>query len=494
MKRIKYFILSCVICLTSCEDINDLQKDPAAILAPSSDLILAGILMNESTYDAPWSMDHRHNQYMTQNEAYYDGQAYGWTTASFDGTYVNLRNVNQMEIAAEKIGDLGLPYKALGKFLKAYFYSRGTEIFGDMPMSEAMLGASDANFKPKYDSQKDIYIQVLKWLDEANAELTPLVAKKATVSNDFVYNGDLAKWQKLVNSYKLRVLNSLSKRADDTPELNVKQQFTAIVSDPVKYPLILTNAENFQIVYNTFNTYPLWPSNGVVIKTDKRNTLGATFTDIAKVTRDPRLLVVASPAEALKTNTDVFARYGGGKTGDLQSTLLDQAGKGLLSMINFDYWVTSAAGLPAIQLGAHEVHFNIAEAINRGWITGNAADYYKKGIEESMKFYGITQTAIDAFVAQNAYPGNTTEGLNKILEQKYMAFFENSGRQAFYNNRRTGVPKFDIGLSNSNNNQIPVRWAYPTSEYSTNEVNVKASIQAQFKGADTQNVVMWLIK
>ena len=75
-----------------------------------------------------------------------------------------------------------------------------------------------------------------------------------------------------------------------------------------------------------------------------------------------------------------------------------------------------------------------------------------------------------------------------------MAFFENSGRQAFYNFRRTGLPAFDIGQSNANNNQIPVRWAYPTSEYTTNEVNVKASLKTQFNGADTQNGTMWLIK
>jgi hypothetical protein len=492
MKNLKYIILSLTICLASCEDIPELQKDPGAITNPSADLILTGILL--SAYDSPWSTDQRHNQYMTQNEAYYDGQPYGWTSGSYDGFYTALRNVNQMEIQAEKMGELGAQYKTLGKFFKAYFYSRATEMFGDVPMSEAIQGVSDQNFKPKYDSQKDIYIQVLKWLDEANAELPPLIEKRVALPSDFIYNGDLSKWQKLVNSFRLRTLISLSKRADDTAELNVKQQFATILADPAKYPLILTNADNFQIVYNTFNTYPLWPSNGVVIKNDKRNTLGSTFVNIAKTTKDPRLMVVALPAEAFTHETDVFARYAGGKTGDLQSSLLDQSSKGLLSMINFDYWETSAAGVPAIQLGAPEVNFTIAEAINRGWVSGNAADYYQKGIEESMKFYNIAAVSISSFVAQNPYPGAGSQGLTKILEQKYMAFFENSGRQAYYDYRRTGVPTFDIGLSNANNNQIPVRWAYPTSEYTTNEANVKASIQSQYGGADTQNGVMWLIK
>ena len=492
MKKIRYMILSLALGLGSCQDIDTLQKDPGAITNPSADLILTGILTN--TWDSPWSTDHRHNQFMTQNEAYYDGQAYGWTTGSYDVFYNSLRNVNRMEIEAAETGDVGAHYLTLAKFFKAYFYSRATEMFGDVPMSEAIQGVSDGVFKPKYDSQKDVYVQVLKWLEEANAEMPALIAKKPAISGDYLYGGDLAKWQKLINSYRLRVLISLSKRADDTPDLNVKQQFATIVNDPAKYPLITTNADNFQVVYNTINTYPLWPSNGVVVKNDKRNTLGATFVNIAKATRDPRLLVVALPADAQKGSQDVYQRYGGGKTGDLQSTLLEQAGKGLLSMINFDYWEASAAGVPAVQLGAHEVNFSIAEAINRGWLAGNAADYYNQGIAESMKFYNIVQSEIDKFLIANPYPGDTEKGLQKILEQKYMAFFENSGRQAFYNYRRTGIPAFDIGQSNSNNNQIPVRWAYPTSEYTTNEVNVKASLKTQFNGADTQNGVMWLIK
>ncbi|MCE7043748.1 SusD/RagB family nutrient-binding outer membrane lipoprotein [Dyadobacter sp. CY312] len=492
MKKLKYLILSLAVSLASCEDITDLQKDPGAITSPSADLIFTGILLN--SYDSPWSLDQRHNQYMTQNEAYYEGQPYSWTTGSYDVFYTSLRNVNQMEQVADQAGAVGAQYKTMAKFFKAYFYARATEMFGDVPMTEAIQGVSSQNFKPKYDSQKDIYLQVLKWLDEANAEMPALIANRATLPGDFIYNGDLSKWQKLINSFRLRTLISLSKRADDTPELNVKQQFSTILSNPDKYPLVLTNADNFQIVYNTFNTYPLWPSNGVVVKNDKRNTLGATYTNIAKTTRDPRLMVVALPAEALAGNQDAFAKYAGGKTGDLQSTLLDQAGKGLLSMINFDFWEASAAGVPAIQLGASEVNFLIAEGINRGWATGNAANYYKAGIEESMKFYNIGTADVASFIASNPYPATQAAALNKILEQKYMSFFENSGKQAYYQYRRTGVPTFDVGQSNGNNNQIPTRWAYPTSEYTTNEANVKASIQVQYNGADTQNGGMWLAK
>ena len=146
---------------------------------------------------------------------------------------------------------------------------------------------------------------------------------------------------------------------------------------------------------------------------------------------------------------------------------------------------------------AAETAFTIAEAINRNWITGDAGAYYKSGVTLSMKTYGISDNDIAQYFLANAaneYAGNNATGLEQILTQKYVAFLQNSGREAYYNYRRTKVPAFDIGLANENNNQIPVRWAYPNSEYTTNEVNLKNSLKSQFSGGDTRNDVMWLIK
>ncbi|ULT28340.1 hypothetical protein KUH03_18195 [Sphingobacterium sp. E70] len=65
---------------------------------------------------------------------------------------------------------------------------------------------------------------------------------------------------------KLRVLLSLSKRADDSPALRIKERFAELLTNPSKFPLILDNRDNFQLQYNAINTYPLWPTDGVIIK------------------------------------------------------------------------------------------------------------------------------------------------------------------------------------------------------------------------------------
>ncbi len=500
-KYIYWMLFIAVIASSSCKKIDDLQQNPAAIYEPNPQLILTGILLDMR--ESPWGSDQINNQFMVINESYYGNQAYTWGTLSFGGFDI-LRNVQQLEIESLKKPDEAKPYIALAKFFKAYFAVGMTERFGDIPLSQALKGRTDGTFQPEYDLQKDVYKQCLQWLEDANNELNPLVAANNTVGGDFYYGGKLNKWQKLVNSYRLRVLMSLSKRADDTPDLNIKQQFADIVNNPTKYPLILSISDNFQLVYNSTtrdNNYPLWPADGVVVKSDLRNNLGDTYVKILTSTQDPRIFVVANPTDSAKTSGDInyatkFTSFRGGRTGELQTTLKDQAVAGKLSTINFDYWIASPSGIPFVMFGAYETEFLITEGINRGWATGNSAEHFKNGITSSMKFYGITDNAILNYfgVAGNIYKGDNASGLEQLLNQKYVAFFENSGRQAFYDNRRTGIPKFDIGPANGNNNQIPVRWAYPTSEYSTNESNLKKSLQRQYNGSDTRNDIMWLIK
>ncbi|MRG47309.1 SusD/RagB family nutrient-binding outer membrane lipoprotein [Chitinophaga sp. SYP-B3965] len=496
-------LLACVLMnIIACKNIDELQKDPNAITNPHPQLILTGLLLDMRS--SPWGGDQQNNQYMVINEAYYGNQSYAWGAGSTAG-YNQLRNVVRLEAEAEKKGEEGKPYLALAKFFKAYFFTEMTVMLGELPLGEALKGPTEGIFQPKFDTQEAIYKQCLLWLEEANADITPLAEKKATVGGDFYFKGNMKNWQLLINSYRLRLLISLSKRAIDAPNLKVREQFAEIVNNPAKYPLILENTDNFKLVYNSAsrdNNYPLWPADGVVVKRDLRNHIGDTYLSILSATKDPRIFVVATPTDSAKNSGDPgyaarFTSFRGGKTGELQTTLKDQAVNGKLSNINFDYWVSSPSGVPYIMFGAAETSFTIAEAINRGWVAGDAAAYYKKGITLSMKTYSISDNDIaQYFLADptNNYAGDNVNGLNQILKQKYVAFFQNSGREAYYNYRRTGVPAFHIGPANENNNQIPVRWAYPTSEYTTNEVNLKASLQQQYNGSDTRNDVMWLVK
>ena len=94
---------------------------------------------------------------------------------------------------------------------------------------------------------------------------------------------------------------------------------------------------------------------------------------------------------------------------------------------------------------------------------------------------------------QVIYAGNTETGLKQIITQKYLAFFQNSGQEAYFNYRRTGYPVFDVGPGTGNGGKIPKRWLYPVSEVTNNTVNYKAALQRQFGAeVDDLNEELWI--
>jgi len=109
--------------------------------------------------------------------------------------------------------------------------------------------------------------------------------------------------------------------------------------------------------------------------------------------------------------------------------------------------------------------------------------------------YNITFNYSDYF-AQPAvsYAGNNATGLNQILIQRYLSLARNSGMEAYYQWRRTGVPVFATGSGVGNGGVIPIRYQYPASELSTNKDNYTAAVQSQYNGNDNINAAMWLIK
>ena len=111
---------------------------------------------------------------------------------------------------------------------------------------------------------------------------------------------------------------------------------------------------------------------------------------------------------------------------------------------------------------------------------------------------GSVTASVSTFLANSnvVYAGNNATGLNQILTQKYVAFWQNSGWEAYYNWRRTGVPTMGQGGAGigTANNAIPVRWEYPEDEQVANTTNWQSAVSSQFGGTDAITSTMWLTK
>ncbi len=520
MKKIIFgSLIAATVIFTGCsKKFDDLKTDTNRPEAVPPSLVLGGV-ENDFTQGA-WSLAQRWNQFSCCNYNYYGNQEYNWTNVSFN-PYNTLKNITKMEAEATKLGAAAQnPYAAMGKFFRAFFAYDLTMRVGDLPLTEALQGLTVAT--PKYNTQKDIFIQVLKWLEEANTDMAALIVKgDNTLAGDYYFNNDLKKWQKVVNSFKLRVLISLSKKEADT-DLAVKAKFAATIADPVKYPLISGMSDNLQFVYNsTFNKYPTNPDNFGFDAT--RYNTSATYVNNLVALKDPRVFVTAEPAAkkvtggALPNSFDAFV---GASSGEDLADMSSKAGNGEYSFINRKRYYSTYTAETNIQIGYSELCFNIAEAMNRGWVTGDAESWYQKGVNASIGFYGIVggnntvyfqkpggtlndyNTYVinyDATAYYNQptvkYAGNTPAGLNQILLQKYLAFFQNSGWEAYYNWRRTNVPTFLTGPGTGNSQRIAKRFLYPTSEIATNKTNLQEALGRQFTGGvDDINADLWIVK
>jgi Starch-binding associating with outer membrane len=522
MKFNKFFAIAALAftaVFSSC-NFDELDIDPNRATSSPANLILNGVLNNLRT--SAWTQDQRWNQYWCINYNYYGTNEYWSGPATTD--YTRLKNVIKMEEEALKAGAPAVnPYAALGKFLRAYHFVNMTLKVGDLPLSEALQGLDIQ--APKYNTQKEIYVQVLNWLDEANTDLASLIAKGGQKADgDWFYGGDLSKWQKLVNSFKLRVLVSLSKKDADA-DLKVKARFAEVLGNPSKFPIFSSNSDGLVFVPSASIPNYYYPKNPNTYGFDAlRENTSKLYIDVLKEFKDPRLFLVAEPALRRvvrdKISPTSFDAFEGASTGEDLAIMATKAQDSVYSLISRKRFYSTYTGEPITQVGYSEMCLNIAEGINRGWATGNAEDFYNKGVLASMDFYGLKAGSnaiqfqklgtgvlgqfdnynIDvdftAYLAQAKvkYAGNTAAGLEQILKQKYLAMAQNSGMEAYYNWRRTGIPAFLTGVGIGNQGKIPLRFKYPSAEYNANKANVEAAVARQNFTNDDLFGKMWIIQ
>jgi len=111
--------------------------------------------------------------------------------------------------------------RAMCKIALAYKTFPVTDMFGDMPFTQAGLGFHNLDYiHPVYDKQEDIYkflLEELKWCDE-NIDVNAVTEDpfKTFATFDPLFKGDMLQWQKLANSLRLRYAMRMSEKE---PEL-----------------------------------------------------------------------------------------------------------------------------------------------------------------------------------------------------------------------------------------------------------------------------------
>lgn len=382
----------------------------------------------------------------------------------------------------------------MARIWKAYAFMVLTDTYGDIPYKEAGLGFLQANITPKYDTQQSIYDDIIKELTEATAALD---AAKPTEAGDIVYGGNIVKWKKFGNSVLLRAGMRLTKV---NPTL---AQATAVKA--LAGGVILTNADNGLVRNNANYQNPV----GTMLNSTEAANLYLTryFVNYLRTNEDPRLASIAaryvgakSGAEqtAARINRDPAVQIGMPMGFD-NGTIPAQATADKLASF-YDYSQLDRTRLgrldaPTFMVTAAQTNLLLAEAAQRGWITGSAADYYAAGVTAHMQQLGdadatsaVPAAAITAYLQKNPYVA--ANGLEQINTQYWVASLLN-GPEVFANFRRSGFPKLTPNPypGKEIKGNFINRITYPDSELSVNKANQAEALSRQ--GPDNQDSRVW---
>jgi hypothetical protein len=351
-------------------------------------------------------------------------------------------------------------WTAVGTIMQQWTFQIVTDTWGDVPYSEALLGAENA--RPKYDKQKDIYYGMLSRLTAASAMIAP--GGPSFGGEDAIYGGDMAAWRKFSNSLRMR----MALRISNVDPTKGKAEFLAAMAAPGG--VFTDNADNAALHYS--GAVPSDNPIYAVFHEGQRYDqviAKATVDSLARYS-DPRLPVFADPAPNGCTGGGVYCGWQNGSTTSPAPNFF------ALSPIGAAFKENAAA--PSSMMTYAEVLFLRAEAAARGWTAEDPAALYRQGIEASMEQYGISQGAIDDYLAQ---PGVAYAGLRSIYFQKWIALFGNGPEQWSSWRRETVNGVHAPGLlpaARGPTQKVPYRVFYPASEQSTNVDNWQAAVTA----------------
>lgn len=494
MRRI-FICLNTIIALffSSCTDLSETNENPNNVEQTHPQLLLT-----ELSHKA-FSVEGKGILYaarmIVQTDGENSGQYYNWQRGSFDN-YNRLRDVNKMMEESERTENE--TYLAVAKFFKAFYFYKLTLSFGDIPYSEAVKGETEEVYTPEYDSQKKVFMGILKELEEANNILSHT---DEIMNGDIIYDGHPLAWRKLINSFRLRVLMTLSNKTSDS-DFKVAATFASIVNNQ---PIIASNSESGALTfidqegsqYTEFNE----SSYGSGLYMD------GTFIDMLQEHQDPRLFIFCGRTRnALEAGLakDDFDAYNGGNPLAPYAEINDQAAAGEISKPNLRY-TTDPTTEPHNLLSYSEVEFLLAEAIVRGWINGDAHAHYEKGVRANFEFYNTyAKDGLDQYVKSSdadTYLSGTMvnfsnaftleQKIEMIITQKYFTSFLQSGSRMYFEHLRTGYPEF----VHNQDATPPTRWMYPQSEYLRNQANVAKAIESQYgTGNDGIRQIPWWLQ
>ena len=430
-----------------------------------------------------------------------DFDRYQLLLVGFDDTWnrfysSSIFNANQLI----RIGDQASSpaYTGIAKLLRAYNYAVVTDLWGDVPYSQAALGLD--NLAPRFDKQEDIYkgnagsgiTSLFDLVREGLADLDKPSSLTPSRLDDPIYSGNLTNWKKMGNTLLLKLANTINRR---DPALSA-----SVIAEVMAKPagsIITSNAEDFQLPFGSAsgNQNPIFTFNFTARANDQ--FLSQRLLDSMRTKNDPRLPFFFTSTPAVGTTTPsnttgtlttlpnpaaagTFLTFTGYNNGSQAASPTDVALRSRPGV----YQVGTSGEAPIRLITNFQRAFILAEAALTTPSIGNAETLYQEGIRQSMLKAGVTAanvtsyfTANPSVVSLSLLPADREKSLNKIITQKWIAWVGN-GYEPYNDYRRTGFPRLVVpqNAGGDDPTKVPARLPYPTQENSSNSANAPGNV------------------
>ena len=448
------------ICLWSCsekimDDINKDVNDPnemvsRLIITDAKTSTAFSVLENDFGFFSSVYIEHNAGVFDQMFNAEIRS-AEPTASATYNNAWVSVyANLYSLKVIIDKCSAGGSEagnYHTLGiaQTLTAINLATLTDLMGDVPWSEALQPGKI--FTPKLDKQSDIYDAIFKFLDDAIANLDQTSLFPSLGTQDLIYGGDISMWKKFAYGLKARYTMRLSLRKPDYQNVitYANQSFTSA-------------DEQAQFNYNgNTSVSPFYR----FLRNDNQFGASQSLHDKLVARNDPRdnVFLIPSPGTG---SAIVFAPNG-----------TPNKIKGFYAISGI-----SSVTAPTYLLSYHEIEFLKAEAYVRLNDLTNAETSLKNGITAAFAKVniGLSATAAENYYNNNVKVKFTANPLSEVMNQKYLAFYEEESVEAYDDYRRLkAMGNNVIILANPLNTTLfPLRFTYGSSDVTTN-ANVQSA-------------------
>lgn len=470
-------ILVVFVLLGSCsENYLDVNTDPNNPVTVSPNLILP-VALNYTAIieERDRGQNHLGNMFMgawSQSDGFswYNDEFLYLVTPSFyqqifDYTYGNvLKQYKGLEtLEGEQYGY----YKAISKIMQAMHFQILVDTYGDVPYSEALLRGE--NPTPKYDDALEIYealiVQLTEAIDLINAA-DDFAGSVVPGNDDGIFNGDMDDWKKFANTLKLRILVRQSDMSGRSGY--IQSEFDAIAAEGSGF---MNSDVTINIGYNqTANQ-----------QNRKWNDFGQDVAGSNRLTNDATCATPYILNKLASTNDGrldfLFEEPESGHLGVIQGLqdydvpVVDQYIPANVS--NIGPGILKSPEQSSVIYTAAESYFNRAEAALKGYISSDPQTMYEAGIQASFDYLGAgdATTYYNQNIA-NVRWSSSSDKQEAIINQKYLGLLGINALQSWFDYNRTGFPS-DVPVSIlSPKPDRPVRLYYPSSEITSNGLNL----------------------